>query len=228
MTTQKNMQLETILSMMSSGYRCIRIERYSLILWGVTGGFLCLFTDVLFTSEKFPGLASRITVRMLFHAVVLSGVAIADFHYLRHRFRAKGESFPFVHAQICKVWWLLLAMGVLFTFGSGCSGNSYMIFGVWLLLVGLGLFMHGLFSEQMLEWAGLMIMLLGICPLMLRVDFDLTKWIAASAFGLGMPALTFMLDGGKARSLPRRLYQSALWLLLVLGPPLAGWWVSLG
>ena len=103
-----------------------------------------------------------------------------------------------------------------------------MIFGVWLLLVGLGLFMHGLFSEQMLEWAGLMIMLLGICPLMLRVDFDLTKWIAASAFGLGMPALTFMLDGGKARSLPRRLYQSALWLLLVLGPPLAGWWVSLG
>jgi len=209
-------QVETIFAMMSSGHRCIRMERFSLILWGVTGGILCIVTDILFSNVE-----RSQTAVPIFLSIVLSGVALVDSFYSRHRRHAKGETFPFVHAQITKVWWLSLAMGVLFTFGSSYFGGFYMVYGAWLFVLGLGLFVHGLFSEQMLEWAGLLILSLGIVPLALNVPYEFSKWLAASVFGLGLPALSFLLDGGRARRSFRRVVQSLLWLLLVLTPPLA-------
>jgi hypothetical protein len=73
----------------------------------------------------------------------------------------------FVQAQITKVWWLLIGMGVLFSFAASVSGGAaMMVFGIWLLLVGLGLglYIHGLFSDQMLEWAGALVIALGETP----------------------------------------------------------------
>ena len=213
--TTNKAQVENIFAMMSSGHRCIRMERHSLVLWGVTGGLLCIFTDILFAD-----VAQAHTAVLIFLTIVLSGVALMDFFYSCHRRHAKGETFPFVHAQITKVWWLFLVMGVLFTFGSGFFGGGYMVYGVWLFLLGLGLFVHGLFSEQMLEWAGVLIIFLGIVPLALNVSYEFSKWLAASVFGLGLPALCLLLDGGQTRRPFRRLVQSLLWLLLVLVPPL--------
>lgn len=213
-------QVETIFAMLSSGHRCIRMERHSLILWGLTGGILCIVTDMFLPEEKFGNVVSHQSAVLIFLTIVLSGAALADFFYTRHLRHAKGETFPFVHAQITKVWWLFLVMGVLFTFGSSYFGGWYMIYGVWLLLLGLGLFVHGLFSEQLLEWAGVLIILLGIVPLVLKVPYELTRWLTASVYGLGLPALSLLLDGGQTRRPFRRLIQSLLWLLLVLIPPL--------
>ncbi|HYS85002.1 MAG TPA: hypothetical protein VEN78_08385 [Bradyrhizobium sp.] len=213
-------QLEAIHSMLSAGHRSIRMQRHSLVLWGVAGGFLCLASQHIITADRFPVLWLRAVAMLIFLAVVLSGVALADFHYTRYRIRARDESLPFVQTQVTKVWWLLISMGILFDFGTAFFGGGYMVFVVYLVLIGLGIYIHGLFSEEMLEWAGVMMIVLGVAALALPAPYRATQWLAASAFGLGMPLLSAMLDRGESRSVWIRTSQSALWLAVVLVPPL--------
>jgi hypothetical protein len=219
-------QLESIHSMLAAGHRSIRLQRHSLMLWGVTGGILCLATEHVITRERFPGHLERPLALLLFLGIVLSGVALADFGYTRYRAQARDESIPFVQAQVTKIWWLLIGMGVLFSFATSFFGGGYMTFVIWLVLFGLGIYIHGLFSEQILEWAGVMMILLGIGALALPAPYVATQWLAASAFGLGMPLLSTMLDRGASRSAWLRAGQSALWLAVVLMPPVVvyqGW-----
>jgi hypothetical protein len=221
-------QLESIHSMLAAGHRSIRLQRHSLLLWGVTGGVLCLATEHVITFERFPGALQRAVALLLFLGIALSGAAIADFGYTRHRAQARGESIPFVQAQVTKIWWLLLGMGVLFTFATYFFGGGYMVFVIWLVLFGLGIYIHGLFSEQILEWAGVMMILLGVGSLALPAPYVATQWLAASAFGVGMPLLSTMLDRGASRPVWLRAAQSALWLAVVLTPPIViyQWWKS--
>src|SRR5438309_2546506 len=216
-------QLEAIHSMLSAGHRSIRMRRHSLVLWGVAGAVLCLATEHVITPVRFPVQWLRAVATLIFLAVVLSGVALADFHYTRYRARARDESLPFVQAQVTKVWWLLTGMGILFTFSTAFFGGGYMVFVVWLVLFGLGIYIHGLFSEEMLEWAGVMMILLGVAALALSAPYRAMQWLAASGFGLGMPLLSLMLDRGKSKSVRIRASQSALWLAVVLVPPLVAY-----
>jgi hypothetical protein len=216
-------QLEQIHSMLAAGHRSIRLQRHSLLLWGITGGILCLGTEHVITPERFPGHLERAVALLLFLAIMLSGVAIADFWYTRHRIEARDESMPFVQAQLTKVWWLLIGMGVLFTFATAFFGGGQMVFVSWLVLFGLGIYVHGLFSEQILEWAGVMMILLGIGALAWPASYVATQWLAASAFGLGMPLLAAMLDRGESKSAWTRIGQSALWLAVVLPPAVFGY-----
>jgi len=213
-------QLEAIHSMLSAGHRSIRMPRHSLILWGIAGCVLCLATEHVITPTRFPAHWVRALALLLFLALVLSGVALADYQYTRYRISARDESLPFAQAQVTKVWWLLVSMGILFTFATAFFGGGYMVYVIWLVLFGLGIYVHGLFSEQILEWVGVLMILLGIGALALSVAFPTTQWLAASAFGLGMPLLSTMLDRGKYKSVRIRVSQSALWLAVVLSPPL--------
>jgi len=211
-------QLESIHSMLAAGHRSIRLPRHSLLLWGITGAILCLGTEHVITLERFPGHLERAVALLLFLGIVLSGVAVADYCYTRYRIEAREESLPFVQGQLAKVLWLLIGMGVLFTFATAFFGGGQMTFVIWLVLFGLGIYVHGLFSEQILEWAGVMMILLGIGALALPTSYVATQWLAASAFGLGMPLLAAMLDRGESKSAWTRAGQSALWLALVLTP----------
>src|SRR5712671_7032548 len=133
-------QLEVIQSMLTAGHRSIRMQRHSLILWGATGGILCLATEHIITPARFPVHWQRAVAVLLFLGIVLSGVAIVDFYYTRYRIRARDESVPFAQAQVTKVWWLLMGMGVLFTFSTSFFGGGYMVFVIWLVLFGLGIY----------------------------------------------------------------------------------------
>jgi hypothetical protein len=195
------------------------MQRHSLVLWGIAGAVLCLATEHIITPARFPVHWLRAAAMLIFLGVVLSGVALADFHYTRYRIRARDESLPFVQAQVTKVWWLLAVMGVLFTFSTAFFGGGYIVFVVWLVVFGLGIYIHGLFSEEMLEWAGVMMILLGVVALALSAPYRAMQWLAASAFGLGMPVLSMMLDRGESKSVRIRASQSALWLAVVLVPP---------
>ena len=131
MSTVAN-QLEAIHSMLSAGHRSIRMQRHSFILWGITGGILCLATEHIITPARFPVHWQRAVAVMLLLGIVLTGVAIADYYYTRYRIRTRDESLPFAQAQLTKVWWLLVGMGVLFTFGTHFFGGGYMVFVIWL------------------------------------------------------------------------------------------------
>ncbi len=214
-------QLDAIHSMLSAGHRSLRIERHSLNLWGLAGGALFLVSPSILTPEQFPVVEQRALAWLLLLSTVLGDVAVADWHLTRRAKQSRDETWPFIHRQVLKVWWLLMGMGTLLTFAIFFFGGGYMLFSAWLVLLGLGLYVHGLFSEELLEWAGALVIIIGILSLTVGLPAETMRWIAASVFGIGLPLLAAMLDRGRSRPALHRLMQVCVWILAVLALPLA-------
>lgn len=213
-------QLNAIHSMLSAGHRNLRIERHSLILWGGVCGGLMIISDHILTADQFPDFQQRALAWLILLTATVGTTALLDWQLTRRAKLARDEAWSFIHRQVLKVWWLLMSIGVLVTFATFFFGGGYMIFSAWLVLAGLGLYVHGLFSEEVLEWTGAFIIAIGISILAFRLDYAATQRVAASTLGLGLPLLAIMLDRGKSRSSWLRLAQSVGWLLCVLLPPL--------
>jgi len=213
-------QLDAIHSMLSAGHRNLRIERHSLLLWGASSGGIILFSNNILTPEQIPAPDVRAIAWLILLVLAVSGVGLLDWHLTRRAKQARDEAWSFIHRQVLKVWWLLMSVGVLLTFAMFFYGGGYMIFAAWVVLVGLGLYVHGLFSEELLEWTGALLIAIGIGMLSLSLPPTLSQWIAASTLGLGLPLLTTMLDRGRQRSVRLRLVQASGWMLCVMVPPL--------
>ncbi|MDD5330321.1 MAG: hypothetical protein PHX38_09970 [Sulfuricella sp.] len=215
-------QIDAIHSMLSAGHRNLRIERHSLILWGVAGGVLCFFSAFILTPEQLPDTRQRALAWLLLLSVVLGSVGIADWHLTCRVKLARAEAWSFIHRQVLKMWWLLMAMGTLLTFAMFFFGGGYMLYSAWLVLLGLGLYVHGLFSEELLEWVGVLVIAIGIISLAYRLPTETMRWICASVFAIGLPLLAAMLDRGRAFPSRRRLAQTLTWMFVVLALPLLG------
>ncbi len=211
--------LDAIHTMLSAGQRNLRIERHTLILWGLAGGVISLISDNILTPEQFPDNTQRALAWLFFLGVTFGSVAALDWYLTKCTKQTRDEAWSFIHRQILKVFWLLTIAGILFTFAMFFFGGGYMTFGVWIILLGLGLYIHGLFSEEMLEWAGALMMLIGLTSIATQLPYQTTKWIAASTFGVGLPMLGIMLDQGRALPAWKRLSQSTLWVVVVLALP---------
>lgn len=220
MTVSTARQLGAIHTMLAAGQRNLRIERHTLVLWGAAGGLLFLFSEHILTPAQFPLVEQRATAWLLLISVVLGAVGIADWHLTRHVKAARDEAWSFVHRQVLKILWLLMSIGTLLTFAMFFFGGGYMVCAAWLVLIGISLYVHGLFSEELLEWAGALVIVTGIASLGFRLGFETMKWISASVFGIGLPLLALMLDRGRSRPAWQRSAQSTLWIVLVLTPPL--------
>lgn len=212
-------QLDSIHSMLAAGHRNLRVERHSLILWGLAGGLLFLVSDHLFTEERFPDVADRAIAWLLFLSAVLGGIGFTDWQLMRRAKRSRDEAWSFIHRQVIKVWWLLMALAVMFTFAMFFYGGGYMVYAVWLVALGLGLYVHGLFSEELLEWVGVLVIVIGIACLVARLPGETMKWISAAVFGLGMPLLAAMPDRGRQRPALQRGLQALAWVAAVLALP---------
>ncbi|HYD69568.1 hypothetical protein [Azospirillum sp.] len=221
MSDSLSQRLDSIHSMLSAGHRNLRIERHTLLLWGLMGAALLLLSDRILTPAQFPDVAQQALAWLLLLAVSLGGVAVLDWHLTRRIKRHRDEAWSFIHRQVLKVWWLLMALGTLMTFATFFFGGGYMVCAAWVVLLGLGLYVHGLFSEELLEWVGVLAILTGIASLVSRLDYVTIRLIAASVFGLGMPLLALMLDRGRSRPSWQRMAQSSAWTLVVLSVPLA-------
>lgn len=217
-----NQQLTAIHAMLSAGQRNLRIERHSLILWGLTGGILFLLSETILTPEQIPILEQRALAWLALLATVGTAVGMLDWQLTRRAKLARDEAWSFIHRQVLKVWWLLLAIAALLTFAMFFFGGGYMVCAAWLVFVGIGLYVHGLFSEELLEWAGVLIILIGIASLAFRLSYETMRWIAAAVFAIGLPLLALLLDRGRHRSAVFRLGQILAWLLAVLALPLWG------
>lgn len=213
-------QLDSIHSMLSAGHRNLRVERHSLVLWGMSFGGMIMASNRILTAEQFPLLEQRAMAWLILLALTISGIGLLDWHLTRRAKQARDEAWPFIHRQVLKVWWLLMTVGVLLTFATFFFGGGYMIFAAWVVLTGLGLYVHGLFSEELLEWSGALIIAIGIGMLAFRLNIQDSRRVAASTLGLGLPLLAAMLDRGRQRAAWVRLLQSVVWLLCVLIPPL--------
>ena len=217
---EASQQLNAIHTMLSAGQRNLRIERHTLILWGLVGGVICLISDNILTQEHFPDNTQRALAWLLFLGVAFGSVAALDWQLTRRAKQIRDEAWSFIHRQVLKIFWLLTTAGILFTFAMFFFGGGYMTFGGWIILLGFGLYIHGLFSEELLEWVGALMMLIGMMSLASQLPYQTTKWIAASTFGIGLPLLAIMLDQGRTLPVWKRLSQSTLWVIAVVTLPL--------
>lgn len=220
MTENAARQLGAIHTMLAAGQRNLRIERHTLVLWGLAGGLLFLFSEHILTPAQFPLVEQRATAWLLLISVVLGAVGIADWHLTRRAKASRDETWSFIHRQVLKILWLLMSVGTLLTFAMFFFGGGYMVCAAWLVLIGISLYVHGLFSEELLEWAGALVILTGIASLGFDLGYETMKWISASVFGIGLPLLAVVLDRGRSRPAWQRAGQSTVWIVLVLLPPL--------
>jgi len=220
MNPPASQQLSAIHAMLAVGHRNLRIERHSLLLWGIPAGLLFAISDRILTPEQVPALEQRALAWLVLLAVVLGGIGTLDWWWTRRVKEARDEAWSFIHRQVQKVWWLLMGLATLCTFGMFFFGGGYMVCALWLVVVGLGLYLHGLFSEELLEWVGVTIIVLGIGSLFAQLPYETMRWIAAAVFTLGLPLLALMLDRGKHRAPLFRLLQLLGWLLAVSIIPL--------
>lgn len=220
MTTPASQQINAIHAMLSAGNRNLRIERHSLFLWGIPAGLLFALSEYILTPAQIPDNDQRAIAWLVLLVAVLTSVAGLDWIWTRRIKEARDEAWSFIHRQVQKVWWLLMGLAVLTTFAMFFFGGGYMLCAVWLVMLGISLYLHGLFSEELLEWIGVVTILIGIGSLLAQLPFETMRWIATAVFGIGLPMLALMLDRGRHRPASVRLGQMLLWLAAVLILPL--------
>jgi hypothetical protein len=219
MATSTAESIAAIHAMMASGHRSVRIERHTLVLWGLAAAFLILAVNPIFTPERFPVVWQRSAVANLFIAAVLTGIGVWDFRLTRRARRMRDETLSFVQLQLTKVWWLLIGLIVAINVGMNFFGGGYMFYGLLLAIMGLAFYIHGLFSEQMLSWIGVLLIAMGLGSIALKLPFPLIEWLSVFVFGLGFPVLAFALNHAALHTtLARRSGLAALWLSLVIAP----------
>jgi len=184
MTQLAAQQLDSIHSMLSAGQRNLRIERHSLLLWGASSGGIILFSNHILTPEQIQAPGVRAMAWLILLVLSVSGIGLLDWHLTRRAKNARDEAWSFIHRQVLKVWWLVMSIGVLLTFAMFFYGGGYMVFAAWVVLAGLGLYVHGLFSEELLEWTGALIIAIGIGMLAFTLNPVVSRWVAASTLGL--------------------------------------------
>jgi hypothetical protein len=212
-------QLNSIQSMLAAGHRSVHLERHTLLLLGFVGGFLALATGSVITADRFPDIRQRALALLLWLAFWLGGLSLAD-HWLTRRARLRREeAVPFAQAQITRAWWMLLAVGILGSFGLFLHGRGDLIHGLGIVLVGLGIYLFGLFSRPLIEWIGLANILLGVLALA-SLPYATTRLLSASCFAIGMPLTAWLAQRVDDTHLPKRLIALAAWIACVIVPAL--------
>ena len=207
--------------MLAAGQRCVELERHSLLLWGAVGGGLCAFTDLAISPDRFPDNGQRAVALFLWLAVWLGAMSWLDHTLTRRARRARAETLPFAQAQITRAWWMLLALGTLSTFAMFFHGGGDMIYALWTVLLGLGIYFFGLFSRPLIEWIGLAAILLGIAGLASGLPMNSARWLTASCFAVGLPLAGWLAARIDDRRAGRRALVVVLWLMGVIVPALA-------
>jgi hypothetical protein len=212
--------LEAIQSMLAAGHRSLRLERHTLFLWGGVGGLLCVATDQFINSNKFPDLHQHALALLIWLSGWLGGTAWLDHRLTRRVRREREETLPFAQAQLTRAWWMLMTMGVLGSCAMFFYGGGVMVYALWTVLLGLGIYLFGLFSRPLTEWVGLATILLGATGLAAGLPLQTTRWVAAACFAIGMPLVGWMADREIGTRLPARLLALSAWILIVITPPL--------
>ncbi len=217
--TPHHQQFASIQSMLAAGHRSVHLERHTLLLLGGVGGFLSLATEWVITDVRFPSAAGRGLALLIWLAIWLGSMSLLDYWLTRRARAQRDETLPFAQAQIMRAWWMLLSMGCLGSFAMLFYGGGVMIYALWTVLLGLGIYLFGLFSRPLIEWVGLATILLGVLGLV-ELSYGATRWLTASAFAIGLPLAGWLnLRVDDAGSI-RRLFTLAVWLAAVMTPPL--------
>lgn len=218
--THPQEQLHSIHAMLAAGHRSVHLERHSLLLFGAVGGFVSVVSEWVITADRFPDNRQRGLVLLLWLTFWLGGASLLDHWMTRRTQLQRAETLPFAQAQITRAWWMLLSVGCLGSFAMFFYGGGAMIYALWIVLLGLGIYLFGLFSRPLIEWIGLATILLGVAGLAAGLPYGATRWLAAACFAIGMPLAGWLAARVDDSHLPKRLAALAVWMALVAVPPL--------
>ena len=213
-------QLTSIHAMLTAGHRSVRIQRHSLLLWGIGGGVLCAVTGSVITAARFPVPQEQAFVLFSWLGLWIVAIGVLDYVLTRRAKRDSGETLPFAQTQITRAWWMLFGMGVLGSCAMFFYGGGAMIYALWIVLLGLGVYLFGLFSQTFIEWIGIATILLGIVGLATALPFGMTRWLAASVFALGLPLAGWLRSRFNDNRILQRWAALGIWLIVVAGIPL--------
>lgn len=218
--TEAEQELSSIHSMLAMGHRSVRLEPHSLVLIGAVGGLLSVGTDFVITLDRFPDLNQRALALLVWLTFWLAGVSLLD-HWLTRRVRQRrAETLAFAQAQITRAWWMLLSVGTLGSFAMFFYGGGEMIYALWIVLLGLGIYLFGLFSRPLVEWIGVATILLGVVALAARLPFGATRWLNASCFAIGIPLAGWLAPRFDDSIWASRIGALLIWLCAVVTPAL--------
>lgn len=220
MSTAAREQLQSIHAMLAAGHRSVRLERHSLLLFGGVGGAIAAFTEQVITAERFPDLGLRALALLVWLAAWLGALCVIDLRWTQRARARRHEVMPFAQAQVTRAWWVLLGMGVLGSCAMFFYGGGGMVYGLWIVLLGLGMFLFGLFSKPLVEGLGLAMMLIGVAALAAGLRYDVTHGLAASCFAVGLPLAGWLAVRVGDAAWPRRVLATVLWTVLVAAPPM--------
>jgi len=212
-------QIEAIHAMMTTGQHSVRIETHTLVLWGLTAAGLMLFVGDIFKREYFSDPVTRVLSMNLFIAAILTIIGFIETRMTRSRRNTRDESLSFVQIQLSKVWWLILGLIVIIHLSMQFFGGGYMLYSLTMALMGMALYIQGLFSRQMLSWAGIGMILLGLITLAIKLPLQLIEWIAIFCFGIGWPLLAWAINQKTINtSVFHRFIFTLIWLSVILIP----------
>lgn len=215
-------QIEAIHSMMATGHRSVTLERHTLFLWGIATAVLIIVVRQLFTPEWLPVMWQRAVLSTLFISTVLTLVGILDLRLTRRAREARDETLSFIQVQLTKVWWGIIAIIVMINLGMHFFGGGYLFYPIMVALVGLAFYIHGLFSQQLLSWVGVMMVLLGLSSIALQLSLMTMEWLTIAIFGIGFPVLAWLLNWRPAWLKQNyRVVFSFLWLSTIALPTYA-------
>jgi hypothetical protein len=176
----------------------------------------------LFPPENFSIKWHRTLVVHTVSITVLVAVAIWDYWLTRRSRETRDETVSFVQLQLIKVWWSIVALIILIQIGMSFFGGGYLFFAILLSLMGLAFYIHGLFSQQLLSWAGGIMILLGLTCIVLRLPIVTQEWLTVMVLGIGLPALSYLIHHPwHNRNVVYRVVGFTIWLVLVIVPALA-------
>jgi hypothetical protein len=187
-------RLANLQQLMVAGHRPIRLRPASLLYWGLAFAWLAWSTDPLL---RLPFLYGHLSLQACAAVAWLGGgiglTAYLDWRATNNAAQHADETLPFVQVQVGKVWSLLMMAGVLYTLSTFFFGGAYQVYMVWLALAGLGLFLHGLFSHELVEWAGASIFLMALLVLVSGLPMAWHRPLVVCTAGLGLPLLALAL-----------------------------------
>lgn len=214
-----NSQLDDIHAMLISGQRSVRVEPHTLILWGLAGFFTILVEGLIITDDRFATKWHADLTSTLFYIIVLLIVGILDFRFTRRLRNRYDESLPFIHRQLRKVVYLLFGLIVISYLGMTYFGGWGISAGIYFALIGLGFYIYGLFSEQILSWAGILLIAMGCFSVAAQLSHPALSCLFGSVLGIGFPSLALILNRSNLHSnFIRRVLLSSAWLLLIFVP----------
>jgi len=216
--TENEQRLEDIRAMMHSGHKSIRLELHSLVYWGLTGGLLIALLPFIF--EQFTDYWVNITIFISTTFLALTAVAIIDYRKTQNIRHRQEQSVSFVQKQITRIWWMLIATGLLLSYGMVFFGGGYMEISMWVFIVGLGLVIHGLFSPQPLNRFGIIMMTLAVLSVF-AFPYNFTRWLGASLFAVGMPLIGYLLYKQSGFLKGAGISQLLIWMICVSVPAYA-------